>query len=409
MQKKIILITNNEYIGEKIKQKIILLREKDIVEIFSQEKVFEKIKEKTPDLIFYHLENKEKEAEKFINFLQRKKQTKELCFSSIILLYEILDENIICNCFEEGLTDFLPINATDSELTIRTIWGLQKKEQQKENDEKNSLLAQLNVIDKKNNAFTEQYTNTVIKEDSQKNWGTFVVLAPDINIRNKTSPQTLMSSIKRIVRVDDILGYATDFKIYLWFRETNKEDVLIILEKIKKNLTNVGSISAGYIETKDVPFDLAEELANKYLSKALLKGNCFLHASEPVKKDVDIELNIKNFKQQKENLEKSLEDILTPLFYQYQTINEEKLFETQITQKITKEKSYFNLENTKGKSRLSISYPGFTKINIEVLHDIKQQEIKAQKFYIDSNDVTKEKLEFLLNSFIKDFKEYTNC
>ena len=27
----------------------------------------------------------------------------------------------------------------------------------------------------------------------------------------------------------------------------------------------------------------------------------------------------------------------------------------------------------------------------------------------DSNDVTKEKLEFLLNSFIKDFKEYTNC
>ena len=106
---------------------------------------------------------------------------------------------------------------------------------------------------------------------------------------------------------------------------------------------------------------------------------------------------------------KKLEEILSPLFYQTQKINEEKLFETKIYHQVKKEKSYFKLENEKGKSSFVISYPGFTKINIEILHDIKEQEIKAQKLFVETNDISNEKIEYILNSFIKDFQNYTNC
>ena len=127
------------------------------------------------------------------------------------------------------------------------------------------------------------------------------------------------------------------------------------------------------------------------------------------KKEVNLEDNIKNFKAHKENSAKQLESIISPLFYQAQKINEEKFFETKITQKVSSEKGLFRLENEKGQSSFVVSYPGFTKINIEILHNIKDKDLKAEKLFVDTNSLSEEKLEYLLNSFIKEFQDYTKC
>lgn len=55
-----------------------------------------------------------------------------------------------------------------------------------------------------------------------------------------------------------------------------------------------------------------------------------------------------------------------------------------------------------------MSYPGYTKINVEIIHNIKNQDLKAEKLFVDTNELSEEKLEYLLNSFIKDFQTYTN-
>ena len=57
-----------------------------------------------------------------------------------------------------------------------------------------------------------------------------------------------------------------------------------VLEKIQQSLSKDFTICAGYIDTKNLEFDKAEEYANKALSKALLKGNTFIHAQEQKKK-----------------------------------------------------------------------------------------------------------------------------
>ena len=408
MQNSILLISDNEKTAKAVKEKILLLRETDSFQSIGYEYCFERVKQRQPALVFYHYKN-ENEQE-LLDFLQKARQTEELRTTAFVLLFEKFDENVLCNAFEKGLTDFILKDATETEFTIRTIWCLQKRENLYENESKKDILAQLKILDKNNEVYTENYTYTVLKEESKSNWGTFAVIAPDINIRSKISLQSLMNIIKKNVRTCDILGYATDFKIYLWFRTTTKENVLKVLEKIKKSLTSDFTICAGYIETKNLEFDTAETLANKALSKALLRGNSFIYAQEPKKKqEINLEENIQNFKAHKENFVKELESILSPLFYQAQKINEEKLFETKITQRVSSEKASFRLENDKGQSTFAVSFPGFTKINIEILHNIKDADLKAEKLSLDSQQLDGKKIEYLLNSFIKEFQDYTKC
>ncbi len=405
MKNNIILICNDEKISEEIKNKILLLRNKDNFFQIKEENCFEIIKEKKPVLILYHCPINN---ESFLDITNKVKQNQELKDCSIIAVFDEIDENILCTAFEKGLTDFLLTSSTDSEYTIRTIWCLQKREISYESESKKEILSQLKILDKKNHVYTENYTYTILKEESKKEWGTFVVLAPDIDVRSKISPDSLMGIIKRNVRSCDILGFASDFKIYLWFKQTEKDNVLKVLEKIKKVLTSNFTISAGYIETKNIAFDKAEEMANNALSKALLKGNSFIYAKEPKKKEINLDVNVKNFKVHKENLIKKLENILSPLFYQTQKRIEEKLFESKVTQVVEEEKSFFKLENEKGTSVFTVSCPGYTKINIEIIHDIKDSDLKAEKLFVDKEEISEEKIEYLLDSFIKNFQNYTN-
>lgn len=415
MQNCVLLITDNENFSQRIEKKILLLRHSDFFKSIDYKNCFEAAKQLEPVLIIYHLKNDEKEnyseinSEIFLKFLQKTKQTKELRNTSVLLLYESIDENVLCTAFERGLTDFIQINSSETEFTVRAIWCLQKRENSFELDKKNDILSRLKIVDKKNNAYTEKYTQKILKEESKNHWGTFAAISPDINVRSKISPQTLMNIIKKTVRSCDILGYATDFKIYLWFGGTKKEDVLKILEKIKSALTDDYTISAGFIETKNVEFDVAEELANKALSQALLKGNSFICAKEPKKSVKKLETEIKNYKLQKETVVKKIESIISPLFYQTQKRIEEKLFETKVTQAVNENFSNFSLENKNGKSTLTIGYAGYTKINIEILHDIKDGDLKADKFFVDTDDLSEQKLEFYIEKFIKDFKNYTKC
>ena len=93
-----------------------------------------------------------------------------------------------------------------------------------------------------------------------------------------------------------------------------------VLNKIQKNLTHDFTICAGYTEIKNKNFEKAEIITNKALSKALLKGNLFLYAEEK---------NTDNTITNDKIVYKSVENILSPIFFQYQKRNEERLFETK--------------------------------------------------------------------------------
>ena len=98
-----------------------------------------------------------------------------------------------------------------------------------------------------------------------------------------------------------------------------------------------------------------------------------------------------------------MENILSPLFFQVQKTNEDKLFETKITQNVTEQKSYFTLKSQNCESSFIVTYPGFTTINIEILQKVNNKE-KRKKYYIDTNELSEEKIEDLLDEFIQEYQ-----
>lgn len=394
----VVLITENSKISKFVKSKIILLRESDDFKDIEYYCCFEKVKELHPSVIFYHLTKNNEED--FFKFLTKLKQTTETKTISVILLFEDFDEDVLCSAFELGITDFLTVTSSETEFTVRTIWCLQKNQKSLENQNKSELLSELKILDDTNNVYTSNYSYNILKEEANKNKGTLALIAPDINVRNKISPDSLVNVIKNSVRSCDIIGFAQDFKIYLWLKNTNKKDALGVLNKIQKNLTHDFTICAGYTEINNKNFEKAEVLTSKALSKALLKGNLFLYAQEK-----DSENITKNDKQ----ICKNIETLLSPIFFQYQKRNEERLFETKISQKVGEQKSFFKLENENGFSSLNVNCSDNKNIDIEIFHNIKDMELLADKICLNSNEINEEQIENILNSFIKEFQSYTKC
>lgn len=398
MLNSVVLITENSKISKFVKSKVVLLRECDDFQNIEYYCCFEKIKELQPSVVFYHLTKNNEDD--FFHFLQKLKQTAETKTISVILLFEEFDEDVLCSAFELGITDFLTITSSETEFTVRTIWCLQKQQKALECENKSELLSELKILDETNNVYTSNYTYNILKEEADKNRGTLAIIAPDINVRNKISPDSLVKVIKNSVRSCDIIGFAQDFKIYLWLKNTNKKDSLGVLNKIQKNLTRDFTICAGYTEIRNKNFEKAEEITSKALSKALLKGNLFLYAEEKESKNI-----IKNEKK----ICKSLESILSPIFYQYQKRNEERLFETKISQRVGEQKSFFKLENERGFSSFNVTCTNKADIDIEIFHNIKDMELLADKICFDSNEIDEEQIENILKSFIKEFQSYTKC
>ena len=101
LENSILLITDNEKVSKLVKAKVLLLRNSDVFESVSSKDCLEKVKEKNPVLIFYHLcaDNEEE----FLNFVQKIRQNDNTKTCSVILLFEEFDENVVAILFTENI------------------------------------------------------------------------------------------------------------------------------------------------------------------------------------------------------------------------------------------------------------------------------------------------------------------
>ena len=394
-QNNILLISDNKNFSEKIGSKILLLRNIDNFIAINYDLCLSEIQKTKPCVIFFHFDNNEKELFSFLDSIDKN--------ISVILIFKKIDEDILCSAYEKGISDFLTEKSSDSEYTVRVLWALQKQQIFKNIETKQNILAQLDIIDYENGLYTKNYINKILKEKSKKNYGSFAAVAPDINTRNKLSPSLLASIIKKNIRSTDIIGFAGDFKLYLWFEKTRAKQTSSVFKKIKKELPPDCTISAGIVEIEDINFENAEEIANKFLSKALLKGNCFLieKDGEQVSNQVPVEkVTVKNFKQFKKDFHKNIDKILSPLFFQTQKRVEEKFFETKVEQNLTENDGHFSLKSEFCESYFAVTYPGYTKLNIDIIHKKAGYEDFSKRICLNLDDVTYEKISSVLDEFI---------
>lgn len=390
-----------------VQTKIMLARETDEFVHADFQGCFDDVKKACPSVILFDVSGHEKE---FFDFLNKYRQTPALQSIPIIPVFKEIDEDTLCTAFELGISDFLTLRASDSEFTVRILLAMRQKERESDFENKKNILSQLKILDKKTGIYAKNYTYTIIKAQSKKCTGSFAVIAPDVNTRNKLSPEHLASLIKNNIRISDFIGFSGDFKIYTWFPETEPENVLYILNKIKKLLPAECKISAGVAKTSETDFDRTEEAANKALSRALLKENSFVvaRAKEEIN-DTSVKNpdDYKNFKMFRQDFYKKLEKMISPVFYQTQKIMEEKLFETKIVQEIKDDGCYFELKNEYCSSVFRITCPGYTRININTIHNCGENEYK-DKVCMDIEEVNSQKISATLDDFIKTFQCLVN-
>ena len=117
-ENSVFFISKSEKAAAFVREKLLFSRAADKFVHIGYENCYENVKLHTPQVIFYDIRFNQSE---FFEFLKKVKATPSLDCSSVILIFEKVDEELLCSAFEAGITDFLTFSATDSEFTVRVL------------------------------------------------------------------------------------------------------------------------------------------------------------------------------------------------------------------------------------------------------------------------------------------------
>ena len=406
----IVIISDNIDFSNNLAAKIVLLRSVDKVLASKYSEIFEILEGNIPDVIILDGDD-ERNALEFLSKIQFDSLLKNV---PSILFASDYNEDLFLSAFDVGLEDYVLKSVADAEILMRIIWAIKHGQKTRKLEAKNKLLSELEVLSIDNDIYKSKYCSVVFENEVKllskyNQFSSFMVIAPDINCRQKLTTSLLGSIIKKCVRDNDIVGYADNYKFYVLLANTNIRGLFIVYEKIKEALTSEYSISVGASEIKDGNFTDTEKSVNKALEEALAVGNSIIIAdNKSVKNDnwLDRVNNTpKNFKLFKQAFIKKFNNVIIPVFYQVQKAYEEKLFETKINQSCNETESSFELIGKTGKAMLKISYPGFSKINIDIEYSFQK---KPERVTLGLNELSDSSLAKILKDFIEKYRKNTN-
>lgn len=407
----IIIISNNKLTAEKLASKILLLRAVDSIGIMDYVEAPSKLKEQIPDLILLHCEKSDD-----IEIINKIKENKPINFSPIIFVPDSINQDTICKAFDYGISDYMTLDYDDAQILMKIMWGVQKKQLLNDLKKKNEILISLDVLDKDSKLYTKQHTEKAFKVEfenivTSEKTSFFMAIAPDICCKNILSSTFLASILKKCLRTSDIIGFAPDNKFYIILNNTEEEGAEKVYNKINESFLDAYSISAAATKIMDSDFYTTERLVNKALGEALIQKSSLIFVDESInKKEISwidkSELKERNFKMFKQTFIKKFDKIITPIFFQMQTILKDKLFETKVEQHVNEAESVFSLEKQSYKMTIKIKYPGYSKINIDITEDYPEGKLN-ERITLETYELTTSKLDEIMQKAVSKFQRST--
>lgn len=410
VESNIILITNDENVAQVLEPKLVLLREIDNILPATYSEAVEKVKSVCPEVILIYCS---KEKEECLKLIKEIKSVEEIKGISILLILEEYNQDFILSAFDENITDYLNINADDAEILIRTIWCIKKSSLVNTIKKQKSLLEDLSVIDKNTGFYNNEHCDKIF-ENELKNLqkhdfeGILMLVSASEESKIKLNPLHLAKSIKNSTRESDVIVHANANRFYVLLTETNLKGAFCVWDKIKRNVGEAYTLNAGISVIGEKSFEIIKsELLNALVESNSTKRDLVIVSDEDKNSSEDwldkINTTQRNFKLFKQAFNKKLEKVITPVFFQVQKLYEEKLFEIQIEQYSNSALSSFVLKKDEQMSELKITYPGFSKINIDIIHQgLDSPENK--RISLDLTELDESRLTQILEDFIKEFK-----
>lgn len=408
-ESNIILITNTRNIIDILKPKLVLLREIDDILTTNYNNAIDKIQEIVPDVILIYCSDEKDACIQLIKTIKLNERTKNI---SVLLIVDEYEQDFILNAYDELVDDYLAVNADDAEILMRTIWGLKKTVNMTSISKQKSLLESLNIIDKNTSFYTNEYCEKIFENEfknleKSNDDGILMLISASNESKTKLNPLQLAKAIKTSIRTSDVAVHSSANRFFVLLRETQLKGAFTVWDKIKRAVGEQYTINAGISTVSGKSFaDLQKELVNA-LVEATSTNQDLVIVSDEEKADTNDWLDKinpqKNFKLFKQAFTKKLEKVITPIFFQTQKMYEDKLFKTQIEQYSNETLSAFILKSEDKLSELKITYPGFSKINIDVIHQgLDSPENK--RINLDLTELDETKLTTILEEFIAEFK-----
>lgn len=409
----LIFVTNDNNITGILKPKLVLLREVDDILTTTYSDAVEKIKELIPETILIYCAEEKNECLELIKAIRSENKIKNI---SILLIIDKYNQDFILNAYDENITDYLTVNADDAEILIRTIWSLKKNANMTKLYKQHSLLEDLEIINKETGFYSEKYCQTIFDNEfrnlkESKIDGILMLISSGEESKTKLNPTQLAKAIKASTRNSDVIVHGFANKFYVLLEETQLKGAFCVWEKIKRAVGEQYVLNAGISTIEEKSFDnLKNELTNA-LNEAKSTNQELVIVSEEEKNTSEdwldkINSTQKNFKLFKQAFNKKLDNVITPVFFQMQKLYEEKLFKTTVEQYSNATLSSFVLKKLDKISELKITYPGFSKINIDIVHEGLDSP-ENRRISLDLTELDESKLTEILEEFIQEFKAST--
>lgn len=409
-ENNIVLISNDNSIEQSLKPKLVLLREVDNILTTGYADAIESIKKIKPETVLLYCSIEKNECLELIKKINSDEETKK---TVILLIVKEYDQDFILSAYDENITDYFTLSSDDVEILMRTIWSLRKNALIKTIKRQQDLFENLGVTNKLSGLYTTEYCdkifdtefNNIRKTDSE---GVLMLISASEESKTRLNPLELAKAIKSSTRVSDVIAHAPANRFYVLLHETDLKGAFCVWDKVKRTVGEAYSLNAGVSVLGQKSFEeLKSELLNALIESASTNQDLVIVSEEEKKYSNDwldkIGSAQKNFKLFKQAFTKKLDKVITPVFFQMQKLYEEKLFETKIEQYSNATLSAFILKKDNCASELKITYPGFSKINIEIIHQgLDSPENK--RISLDLTELDESKLTQILEDFIQEFK-----
>ncbi len=401
----IILITNLDEIKQKIQDNLVLLRSTDKLLAVNYDNAPDVLFEKRPDIIIIHENENRDKTFGIIKYLKEKRIFQN---TNIILLVNEYDRNFILSAYDEGIDDYLIASAEPSEILIRVINSIKKSDLKTKVRSLSMSLEAYGILDINTGFYNQKYEAdvfNVLLSNAKSKLYSYMIISLDEQGKKEIQGERIIRAIKKSVRSCDFVSMYSASKFGLLL-QTNVDGAVEVYRKIKSELDNNPSVKAGIATYDGKKFEEIKKKASSSLNNALLKDVEYVVYSsednvqddwlqEPVKSD-------KTYKFFKKAFSNKIENVIAPIFYRVQKTYEEKIGDAKIEQFTDEEQSVFRIILGQRESRLTMMYPGYSKLVVYITHSGFDSP-ENREIIVPLNMVSQEKIDEILEGFINEF------
>lgn len=399
MTSKIVLVSDDLNFFEFIKAKL-ELRKSDELLMLNFDSVPEQLSEIETAVLIINTENSQEKTLDLLNLLK----------NTPVIAFAFNDDDVFRRkCYRAGVLDFMTLLTQDAEFRARMIPALSISTLLNKNKQYRKYLESKNIILNENEVFQDY--NYIIdlelkKIKSKQEKAIFGAISPNDNNKFLLKPALIETIILNNIRQNDILMNFAPNKYFILLFDLDIKSAKKLWEKINSQLPQ--KIHAGFCNVLNQSREiLINEALNKLHEDINHNRGELVNTHNPLKGLNTIQTDsssLYNFKQFRQEFDKKIEQIITPVFYQIQQKYTGKFMGVTLEQYSGDGYGIFHIKEKHASSCFKITSPGFSKINIDMTYQNGEQSIDAKRITLEPEELEQGLLEDLLEQFILEFK-----